>query len=317
LPAAGLKSIGISMHGSALMLLLALLAGPLAAAEAGQAPLRLPADVGDVALSNGRVMRSVVVLSQTGTAISVRHVGGLTKIEKQHLPPELLARFPINLEQAAREEQAAKEGLARRVEQAQVAALWSFRPPLGRATRKYAAIAQQPAPVAAAKNDLSSRVASPAEQLARAPKGLYITTWSNRLDGGIALTVANPTTSAQKINPHDLVALRLDNGRSVPGGNLQFEVKERADQWVDAGQRKTFRVMFPGGDIIAAVAWTGSGEWRVSGPYTEAAAVTSEDEAMTLARANAKEAKERARREANQKRAAQAIDKLDDRLIGK
>lgn len=299
------------------MLLLVLLTGLVAAAEAGHAPLRLPADVGDVALSNGRVMRSVVVLSQTGVAINVRHAGGLTRIEKQHLPPELLARFPINLEQAAREEQAAKEGLARREEQARVAALWSIRAPLGRATRKFAAKAEKPAPAAAAKNDLGSRVASPAEQLARAPKGLYITTWSNRTGGEIALTVTNPTASAQKIDPRELVALRLDNGQSVPGSDLRFEVREKADPWVDAGQRRTLRVMFPGGGTIAAVAWAGSGEWRVSGPYTEAAAVTSEDEAMTLARANAKEAKERARKEANQKRAAQALDKLDDRLIGK
>lgn len=260
-------------------------------------------------------MRSVVVLSQTGLAINVRHAGGLTKIEKQHLPPDLLARFPINEEQAAREEQTAKEGLARREEQAQVAALWSVRPgqPGPRVPRKYAGAVATPD----SKTDLKTRVASSAEQAARAPKGLYITTWSNLTGGEIKLEVANPTTSAQKIEPRELVALRLDNGRSMPGGEIRFPVQERADQWVDAGQRRSFRVQFLGGVTLAAVAWVGSAEWRVSGPYAEAAAATSEDEAMTLARANDKEAKERARMEANKSRAAKAIDKLDDRLIGK
>jgi hypothetical protein len=305
------------MHRFAFMLLLALLAGPVVAAEASPAASRLPAEIGDVALASGRVMRSVVVLSQTGLAINVRHAGGLTKIEKQHLPPELLARFPINAEQAVKEDQAAKEELARRVEQAQAASLWLVRAPGPRVPGALAADAATPEQAAAAKAELATRVASPAEQLARAPKGLYITTWANRSGGEVTLEVSNPTTSAQKMEPRELVALRLDNGQSVPGGDVRFEVKDRADQWVDAGQRRSFRVQFLSGVTIAAVAWAGSGEWRVSGPYTEAVAIASEDEAMILARANAKEARERDLMEANKKRAAQAIDKLDDRLIGK
>lgn len=307
------------MHGFTFKLWLALLAGSLAAAEAGHASLRLPAEIGDLALTNGRVMRSVVILSQTGLAINVRHAGGLTKIEKQLLPPDLLARFPIDEEQAAREERAAKEGLARREEQAQVAALWAVRPPPtgSRDARRYAGLAKTPKPQPSAATGAGPGVASPAEQAARAPKGLYITTWSNLAGGEIKLEVVNPTTSTQKIDPRDLVALRLDNGRLTTGNDLRFPVQERADQWVFAGQRRSFRVQFLGSGTLAAIAWAGSGEWRVFGPHPEAAAAASEDEAMKLARANDKAARERARMEANKSRAARAIDKLDDRLIGR
>jgi hypothetical protein len=318
LPATGLKSIDFSVRAPVFLLLLALLAGPAPAAEAGPAPAGLPATIGDVALANGRVLRSVVILSQTGLAINVRHAGGLTKIEKRLLPAELLARFPVNEDQAAREEQAAKEGLVRRVEHAQAASLWVVRAPGPRLPGVAAAgAATTPDQAAAAKAELAKRVASPAEQLSRSPKGLYITTWSNRSGGQITLEVANPTASAQKIEPRDLVALRLDNGQQVLGGDVRFDVKDRADPWVDAGQRRSFRVQFPSGGALAAVAWAGSGEWRVPGPYTEAAALGSEEEAMSLARANAEEARERAVMEANKARAARAIDKLDDRLIGK
>lgn len=298
------------------LILLVLLARPVMGADAAPS---LPAEIGDLTLRNGRVLRSVVVLSQTGLAINVRHTGGLMQIEKQALPPELLARFPVDQEQAKREEQLAAAARARREEQAQVGALWVVRPaqPGSRAAGKYAgprptANAEAPANVVPA-----TRAATPGEQLARAPKGLYITTWSNLAGGEIKLEVVNPTGSAQKMEPRDLVALRLDDGGSVAGSDLRFPVQERADQWVDAGQRKSFRVQFLGGVAIAAVAWVGSAEWRVFGPGPEAAAVASEEAAMSLARANDKEAKERARKEANKARTAKAIDKLDDRLIGR
>jgi hypothetical protein len=301
-----------------LIIFLALQAMPASAADADAVPSpRLPLEIGDVALADGRVMRSVVVLSQNGLAINVRHAGGLTKIEKRQLPPELLAQFPINEAQAAREEQAAREGLARREEKAQVASLWAVRAPILRGPRKFAAAAATPDPAAATKAAVDPGIASPAEQLARAPNGLYIATWSNRSGGEVTMVVANPTGSARKLEPRELVALRLDNGQEMPGSDVRFEVKERADQWVDAGQRRTFRVQFLGGVTIAAVSWAGSGVWRVSGPFTEAAAITNVDDAMALARANAKEARERALMEANKARAAKAIDKLDDRLIGK
>jgi hypothetical protein len=304
------------MHRAVLILLLALLAGPMAVADGAQAAPRLPFEVGDLALANGRTLRSVVVLSQTASSINVRHAGGLTKIEKRDLPPELLVRFPVNDAQAAKDQEAASRDRAQREEKALAAGLWVVRPgqPGTRAAPSLASDRETANPKDAAKTD---HVASPADQLARAPKGLYIATWSNLNSGEIKLEVINPTSTAQKIDARDLVALRLDNGRSVPGGDVRFPVQERADLWVDAGKRRTFRVQFLGGVSIAAIAWVGSSEWRVSGPSTEAAAVTSEDEAMTLARANDKEAKDRARMEANKSRAAKAIDKLDDRLIGK
>lgn len=305
---------------------LALLGAGQFAAAAEPESVRLPAELGDVTLVDGRTFRAVVVLSQTSSAINVRHGGGLTKIEKRQLPPEILARFPISEEMAVREQQQAQAAAeARAAEQQAVQQKLAEQKKAARMAAQKAAAqaAAAGAPAGGVANQAVNpalyKVATPAEQLAHAPKGLYITNWNAGSSGIAVVTVVNPTSTTQKMDPHDLVVLQLDSGRTVQGDELRFSGREVASNWVDAGQRKTFTVRFPGGDVkLAAIAWVGSDEWRVLAPnYAEAPTATSEDEAIRLTQTIAKDAKELQRVRSNQARAISATKEQEKHLVTK
>lgn len=292
----------------------ALLAGWQFAAAAEPEPVRLPAEIGDVTLTDGRTLRSVVVLSQTSTAINVRHGGGLTKIEKRQLPPETLARFPISEELAAREKQQAQAAEAQRAAQQK---LVNQRKAEQAAAAKVAAGPAGGGATTSPAQNPASKPATPAEQLAHAPKGLYITNWGANTAGEVVVEVVNPTTSAQKMDARDLVALQLDTGQVVQGDDLRFSAREVANNWVEAGQRKLFTVHVPGGLKLAAIAWAGSGEWRVMAGWAEATMVTSETEAIKLAQLAAKVEKERQRVQRNQSGALSATKEQEKSLVTK
>ncbi len=69
--------------------------------------------LGDLTLSDGRIFREAVMVSENPLRITVRHVDGLAQIEKATLPAELLARYPIDQEAADREQAEAAARKAR------------------------------------------------------------------------------------------------------------------------------------------------------------------------------------------------------------
>lgn len=273
---------------------------------------RLPVEVGDLTLTNGKVFKAVVVMSQTSSAINVRHAGGLTKIEKALLPLEMLARFPVSEEMAAKEEQARREGAQRRAQEEAAARqkrLQQVRPaPAGPVT---------PAPRADAAATSPSVVkrATPQEQVARAPHGLYILNWNGGYSNEASVTVCNPTGSPQKLDPRQLRGLMAGSGQQVGGVELKFRVQEIADAWVKPGQTRSFTVKFESSGVVA-IGWDDGREWRVT-TTTEAAAAERPDQALALAREIAAEAKERARRDSAEGQAASAKAQADKRLINR
>jgi hypothetical protein len=69
--------------------------------------------LGDITLTDGRVFREAVFVSENPLRITVRHSEGLAQIEKAKLPDDLLARYPIDREAAERELAEAAERKAR------------------------------------------------------------------------------------------------------------------------------------------------------------------------------------------------------------
>lgn len=60
-----------------------------------------------VKLSDGRVFERVRVSAEEGAYVTLLHAGGIAKVDKRTLPPELAAMYPYNSEAAAAEAQAA------------------------------------------------------------------------------------------------------------------------------------------------------------------------------------------------------------------
>lgn len=74
----------------------------------------------DLQLSDGRTLRDYRIISQSPGTLTVRHAGGLAKIDKAQLPPEIAAQYPIDPAALAAEQQANERAHAEHT--AQVAA---------------------------------------------------------------------------------------------------------------------------------------------------------------------------------------------------
>lgn len=71
----------------------------------------------DLALKDGRVLKDAVVLKQDAATITVRHTGGFTQVEKQFLPDDLAAKYPIDYEAAEREQERTLREISEREKQ--------------------------------------------------------------------------------------------------------------------------------------------------------------------------------------------------------
>lgn len=304
------------------MLLAAVLGAPLRAAAADPEPAKFPVQVGDIMLTNGKSFRSVVVLSQTSAAISVKHTGGLTKIEKQLLPPELLARFPVSAELAAQEQQAQETAVRRRNEELQLAeqrkSAERVRSAAANMARKSAGPAgnQQSAdtpqsPAVAATNVLSN----PQEQIAHSPHGLFLVHWSQS-ESVVSVTVRNATTSSYKFDFRQIQGLVLDSGEVLSPIDVKFMAAVVANYWLDSGQEHTFHLVFPGQPKFAAMSWTGTEEWRLKG-YPFSTIATSKATAIQQTREVAAATKAAQRATAAKSEAEYTKAQADKRLINK
>ena len=63
----------------------------------------------DMTLADGRVLKNWRVMSVSPGTITLRYDGGALKVQKNLLPPEILARYPIDEAAAAEEKRAAEE----------------------------------------------------------------------------------------------------------------------------------------------------------------------------------------------------------------
>lgn len=108
------------------------------------------ASAADLALKDGRVLRSAVITKQDPTTVTVRHSGGFTQVEKTKLPDELAAQYPVDI--ASAEAQRAAE-MARAEQVTKQQAL--------RAAQIRAAVKTQPAPTPPSLDMTPSRVVRP------------------------------------------------------------------------------------------------------------------------------------------------------------
>lgn len=71
----------------------------------------------DLTLRDGRTLRDYRILSQSPGTLTVRHAGGLAKIDKAQLPPELAALYPVDPAAVAAERQANERARAAHAQQ--------------------------------------------------------------------------------------------------------------------------------------------------------------------------------------------------------
>jgi hypothetical protein len=71
----------------------------------------------DLKLTDGRVFEDYRITTQTPTTVTVRHAGGMARIEKKLLPPEVLEAYPVD--EAAAPAEAAEIAKGRAVWEAQ------------------------------------------------------------------------------------------------------------------------------------------------------------------------------------------------------
>jgi hypothetical protein len=283
--------------------------------------IKLPAEVGDLRLTNGKTYRSVVVLSQTSSALSVKHAGGLTRIEKQHLPPEVLARFPLNAELAAQEQQAQETADRRRNKELQLAEQRKSAERARNAANTSSKAAgpagyQQSAvtPPSAAQTP-ANFLENPQEQIARSPHGLFLVRWMHSY-GDVNLTVRNATTSSYKFDYRQIQGLGLDNGEVLNPVDVKFKATEVANYWLDGGKEQTFLLVFPGQPKFAAMSWTGTEEWRLAG-YPFSTIATSKTTAIQQTREVAAATKAAQKASMAKSEAAYTKAEADKRLINK
>jgi hypothetical protein len=74
-----------------------------AAVAAAFAQESTPVKLGEVKMSDGRVYKDVVFVSESPTRITVRHEGGLAQLDKKKLPDALKAKYPADEAAAERE----------------------------------------------------------------------------------------------------------------------------------------------------------------------------------------------------------------------
>lgn len=242
--------------------------------------------LGDVTLTDGRTFKSVVVMSQSATALSVKHAGGLTKLDKKLLPPEWQAQFPVDEELALKEQaanQAAREQAVAAEQERQRKAAERARFAAENAAR---AAAARPAAQSAGQNQVASPMPANAptvqEQQARSPHGLFIVRWYQS-GSDVYLTVRNAGTSSYKFDFRQIQALVQDSATLVAPVDVVFKKTEVANYWLDGGKEQTFRLIFPSSPRFAALSWTGTEEWRLTGnPYSPAA--TSKETALQQSR---------------------------------
>jgi hypothetical protein len=72
----------------------------------------VPVSAGDIALTDGRVLKNATVVSQSPGRVCIRHAAGITQVEKSKLPAELAEQYPATPEAVAAED-AHREELAR------------------------------------------------------------------------------------------------------------------------------------------------------------------------------------------------------------
>jgi hypothetical protein len=66
------------------------------------AVMTVSAFAADITLKDGRVLKDATVTTQTPRTVTIKHTAGLSSVDKNLLPPELQAQYPVN-EAAAKE----------------------------------------------------------------------------------------------------------------------------------------------------------------------------------------------------------------------
>lgn len=101
---------------------------------------------------------------------------------------------------------------------------------------------------------------SAAGRKARSPQGLLIVSFKN-LPGGItSVTLRNITRSTVEFDFRQMRGAELDGGEVVPGSEIRYLLQERSSTSVQAGEQRTFQVIFNGRGL-GALSWTGVEGW--------------------------------------------------------
>lgn len=270
-----------------------------------------PVDVGDVTLTDGRVLAAAAVLGDSAHTLTVRHGGRVEKIDKALLPPELLARWPVDPVRAGAEERDRQEAAARRA--AEIEQGRRNAEAIRRENIAEAQAAKGAADKATAEEDTRRRAAEVRErvrlaQLARAPGGLFLVHWipdPMRL-GDAVVVLRNADTTPRAFDPRRLHGLRPD-GSVLTAGDVVFTAADKVSLWLDPGAERRFTVRFAGAPTVIALAWSAdSADWRLRGAAELAASSTAaavEAERTRVAAEKARQTADRARlAETNQPR---------------
>lgn len=247
-----------------LFLLLSLTLAASAAEPAVRLPQK-PVDIGDVKLTDGRVLHAAAVVSDTAYTVTVRHDGTVEKIAKELFPEGVLRRWPVDPYRAKKEDRqkAAAEYMAKHNAEAKIShAEFERKNAESEAAyrKKLAAQYERDSP----KHASPVITAAEIEQLRRdaQAKELLLCRDSVRFTGfgfydskrAINVRAHNPGDHLRALDWRSIRGLTSE-GLVVEPLDVVFEGAEHATYDVDHGADRTFTLVFPTSSI-AAISWS-------------------------------------------------------------
>lgn len=248
-----------------ILLVVCLLALPLAGLAQEVRQPRQKIELGDVTLADGRVLRNAKLLSATSSGLNIAHAAGIEQIARKSFSPEFLAEHAAAIA-AGSNEYKAEETLRRRHQQAKAAeetnrkirqrqALAAGKQQEAQAQKDYQKLIAEVEREQARKAETEARIAAhKAAELARSHDGLIFDRFDRGFDGS-TLVVRNVHDNPRRLDWRDLRARKADGRIVIP---VNCESTDERDRSLDlrSGQTRTFVLRWMGGnDDVEAIIW--------------------------------------------------------------
>ena len=190
-----------------------------------------PTKLGDVKLSDGRVYKAAIFVSETPTHITVRHEGGLAKLDKAKLPAAMRSQYPID-QAAAERERAAEETSKAKIESDRRKLRDYEQAQSAKAARERRTTATTNAAQAASEEARAAATADQARQAAqRGAENYFRTTWR---PGNTAVRVTDLLVTMETFEPkpgwpgqwtfsgEGYVEFYMSSGRTFTSNRVRF-----------------------------------------------------------------------------------------------
>lgn len=235
--------------------------------------ISVPAVCGaDLQLADGRVLKDWKVMNASAGFLTIRHSGGAVKVPKELLPPEVLAKFPINAAAIEAERREIEEGkrkaeermaqVAAKEEAAQEARAATYRAAASQyAVRQAQEARRLEAAISAARDEEFRREQEAQKQREKETResrdGLYLARLTTNMASAV-VTMKNLTSSSVSFEWRNLRA-RFRKGE-IREPTVIVVTDKKFGYVVDAGETRTFEVGF-GSRVIGDGNWLDDVAW--------------------------------------------------------